>query len=510
MSEQWNDGRTNHSQNGEEPVEETYTPQNQNGEANQTDGVYRYHGGEKTYTDNSSYTYQSDTENAGGNGQPYNGQSYQNPYRNDQAYGGSEPPGMPQKKRSWGKIIGIPVAVILICAVIGGGAWGISRLTNSGETQVAEATTEAGTTDAQDESVVPASQVTSSNDATASVVDVADVVEANMSAMVAITTTEVYNNYNNYYDFFFGSSNGGQQEVTGAGSGIVIGDDGSELWIVTNNHVVSGADSVKVTFVDGTTVDAYVKGTNEDNDLGMVGVSMDSLSDDTKSSITRVELGDSDSLRLGEGVIAIGNALGLGQSVSIGVVSALGREVQMSNGTTMDNLIQTDAAINPGNSGGALLNMQGQLIGINVAKSTDTDVEGMGFAIAISQVRDIIDELTTEEPLEKVAEDQYPYLGVQLQDLDGTFSSMYGMPSGVLVYSVEENSPAAQGGIQTQDIITKFEGHSISSYDDLNEQMSYYAGGTTVTITVARLENGEYVEHDLSVTLGLRSDYQQQ
>ena len=509
MSEQWNDGRTNSSQNGEEPVVEAYTPQHPEG--GQAEGVYRHQGGEKTYTNNSGYTYQSSGENQNGSGQPYNGQSYQNPYRNGQAYGGSEPPRKPKRKRSWGKIIGIPVAVILICAVVGGGAWGISRLTKQGgETQVAEATTEAGTAATQGEPVVPTSQVTPSSDATASVVDVSDVVEANMSAMVAITTKEVYNNYNNYYDFFFGGGSGGQQEVTGAGSGIIIGDNGSELWIVTNNHVVSGADSVKVTFVDGTTVDAYVKGTNEDNDLGMVGVSMDSLSDDTKNAITRVELGDSDSLRLGEGVIAIGNALGLGQSVSTGVVSAMNREVQMSNGNTMENLIQTDAAINPGNSGGALLNMQGQLIGINVAKSTDTDVEGMGFAIPISQVRDIIDELTTEEPLEQVADDQYPYLGVQLRDLDGTFSSMYGMPSGVLVYSVEENSPAAQGGIQTQDIITKFEGHSISSYDDLNEQMSYYAGGTTVTITVARLENGAYVEHDLSVTLGLRSDYQQQ
>ncbi len=540
--------------------------QNQNFQE-ENNGTYRYWSGEKTYTSaagnpaggsqaegsratgsqteggqtagsqatgsratgSQTAGYQGSGSQAEGPGQPYNGQSYQNPYRSGAAYGGSasyggrssesgtayggpsygaggRPPKKPKKRIPWGKVVGIPVAVLLVCAVIGGAAWGISRLAASGEeTQVAENTTEAAT---QSEPVVPTSQVTPSGDASASVVDVSDVVEANMSAMVSITTTEVYDNYNYYYNYFFGGS-GGQQEVTGAGSGVIIGDNGSELWIVTNNHVVSGADSVKVTFVDGSTVDAYVKGVDEQHDVGMVGVSLSSMSQETVDSITKVTMGDSDSLRLGEGVIAIGNALGLGQSVSTGVVSALDRDVTTSN-SAMEGLIQTDAAINPGNSGGALLDMEGNLIGINVAKTAETDVEGMGFAIPISQVKDIIEELTTEEPREQVPEDQYPYLGVQLKNLDSNFASMYGMPSGILVYGVEEGSPAEAGGMHAQDIITAFEGHSVSNYDDLNEQLAYYAGGTTVTITVQRLENGQYVEHELTVTLGLKSDYQTQ
>ncbi len=499
MSEQWNENQRD-SQNGEEPSVKAYTPrENTSGSVTDASSVYRYQGGERTYTgehDSQSGFY----EQSG----PYSGQSGQNPYRDGQADSGGRPSKKPKKRISWGKVIGIPVGIVAICAIIGGATWGISRLKTSEDgTQVAEGTTQEAT---QGDPVISASQVTSSADTSASVMDVSDVVEANMSAMVAITTTEVYNNYDNYYNYFFG--NGGQQEVTGAGSGIIIGDNGSELWILTNNHVVSGADSVKATFVDGSTVDAYVKGTNENPDLAMVGVSMDSLSEDTINSITKVSMGDSDSLRLGEGVIAIGNALGLGQSVSTGVVSALDRDVQTSDGDTMEGLIQTDAAINPGNSGGALLDMEGNLIGINVAKTSDTDVEGMGFAIPISKVQDIIEELTTEEPREQVSEEQYPYLGVQLKDLDSNFSSMYGMPSGILVYAVEENSPAAEAGMQAQDIITKFDGHSVSNYTELNEQMSYYAGGTTVTITVERVENGQYVEHDLTVTLGLRSDYQ--
>ena len=505
MSEQWNENQKN-TQNGEEPRVEAYTPrENVSGSTSETSSVYRYSGGEKTYT-GEGYSQSRESQNGSSyQGQPYNGQSYQNPYRSGQAYSGGQKPKKPKKRIAWGKIVGISAGIVLICATIGGAAWGISRLTgNGGGTQVAAGTTEEAT---QGDPVIPTSQVTASSDATASVVDVSDVVEANMSAMVAITTTEVYNSYSNYYDYFVG--NGSQQEVTGAGSGIIIGDNGSELWILTNNHVVSGADSVKVTFDDGSTVDAYVKGTNENPDLAMVGVSMDSLSEDTVNSITKVSMGDSDSLRLGEGVIAIGNALGLGQSVSTGVVSALNRDVQTSDGGTMEGLIQTDAAINPGNSGGALLDMEGNLIGINVAKTSDTDVEGMGFAIPISQVTDIIEELTAAEPLQQVSEDQYPYLGVQLKDLDSNFSSMYGMPSGILVYAVEENSPAAAAGMQAQDIITKFDGHSVSNYSELNDRMSYYAGGTTVTITVERVENGKYVEHELTVTLGLRSDYQE-
>ncbi|MCJ7837259.1 trypsin-like peptidase domain-containing protein [Cuneatibacter sp. NSJ-177] len=525
MSEQWeNDNQQNHDNETVHP----YVPRQDAGRMQdntqggtsagadyQGEGIYRYQSGEKTYTSDSTshttaYSYQN--QNGNDNGQPYNGQSYQNPYRNGQAYGGGQPPKKPKKKKPWGKIIGIPVGIVLVCAIIGGAAWGIGRLMGGDEgPQVAQGTTtEAGSTKSPEtpaaESAIPTGQVKSNGSGQATVTDASDVVEASMPSVVAITSTIIYNNYSDYYGYFYGQ-NGGQKEVTGAGSGIIIGDNGTELWIVTNNHVVADSESLKVTFNDGTTVDAYIKGTDSENDLAVVGVSMDSLSEETKNSITKMELGDSDALRLGQGVIAIGNALGLGQSVSTGVISAVDREIQMSDGSSL-NLLQTDAAINPGNSGGALIDMNGKLIGINVAKYSDNEVEGMGFAIPISKAKDIIEELSAKEPRQKVSDDQYPYLGVQLKDLSSNYTSAYGIPSGVLVYSVEEGSPAAEGGLQTQDIITGFEGEKISTYDDLNKQLAYYSGGTTVTITVQRLEKGQYVEKELSVTLGLKSDYQ--
>ncbi|WP_434309903.1 S1C family serine protease [Hominifimenecus sp. rT4P-3] len=443
---------------------------------------------------------------------PYRSQSYQNPYQSGQGYGDSQPPKKPKKQKPWGKIIGIPIGIFLICAIIGGAAWGINRIMESGDrpqvaqgTSTAPETTKAPETGAP-ESAVPIGQVKSNSNSQAMVTDASDVVEASMPSVVAITSTMIYNNYNDYYGYFFGQ-NGGQREVSGAGSGIIIGDNGTELWIVTNNHVVKDSDSLKVTFNDGSTVDAYIKGTDSENDLAVVGVMLESLSEETKSGITKMELGDSDSLRLGQGVIAIGNALGMGQSVSSGVISAIDREIQTTDGMKM-TLLQTDAAINPGNSGGALIDMNGKLIGINVAKYTDSEVEGMGFAIPISHAKDIINELAAKEPRQKVPDEEYPYLGVQLKDLSSSYTSAYGIPSGVLVYSVEEGSPAAQGGLQNQDIITGFEGEKISVYDDLNKLLAYYPGGTVVTVTVQRLEQGQYVEKNLSITLGLKSDYQ--
>ena len=226
----------------------------------------------------------------------------------------------------------------------------------------------------------------------------------------------------------------------------------------------------------------------------------------TKSTITAIRMGDSDSLRLGESVIAIGNALGIGQSVTTGVVSALNREITTDEDTTLTT-IQTDAAINPGNSGGALLNSKGELIGINVAKSSESNTEGMGFAIPISFAKEIIENLTTMEPREVVSEDQYPYLGVQLKDMNSSVASSYGIPEGILVYSIEDDSPAARGGMMVQDIITAFNGVEVSTYEEMVSELQYYAGGTEVTITVQHLENGSYVEKELKVTLGLKSDY---
>ena len=437
----------------------------------------------------------------------------------------------PKKKGSAGKIIGIAAAMVLVVALVGGGAWAITRLISGGESQkqtvssTAESTEETAAeesgetgeteeTEASYETQIAQADTSDSNSEGSSssgvtLVDVSDVVTNVLPSVVAITNTYVYENY--FYDYF--NSGSSTYEVEGSGSGIILGDNGTELWIVTNNHVVEDATSLTITFCDDTTAEAYIKGTDEDNDLAMVGVLLSDLSDETKSSICAVELGDSDTLEMGEGVIAIGNALGFGQSVTTGVVSALNREVTMSDGTTM-TLIQTDAAINPGNSGGALLDSDGKLIGINVAKYSDSDVEGMGFAIPISQVKEILEELslssggsdTTEA--ETVSEDEYPYLGVQIRDVASSMIESYGMPEGIMVIYVEEDSPAEEAGIQANDIITAFEGETVTSYEELNELLQYVPGGTTVTITIMRIIDGAYTEMDVTVTLGYRVDYQ--
>ena len=345
--------------------------------------------------------------------------------------------------------------------------------------------------------------------------DVTQVVDVAMPAVVAITTKSVYDNYNSgdfnpFYYYFYGYGGQGNNqpyEVTGAGSGIIIGDDGTELWVVTNNHVVEGADTLTVTFGDETTVDGYVKGTDVQNDLAVVGVKLENLSDTTKSSIASIRMGDSDTLKLGETVIAIGNALGLGQSVSTGVVSAVNREITTSNGNTLTT-IQTDAAINPGNSGGALLDANGELIGINVAKDAETDVEGMGYAIPISSAKAIIEKLTTMEPRVAVSEDDYPYMGVQLNDVSATVAQAYNIPEGVMVYAVTDDSPAKAAGLLEQDVIVEFNGTKVSTYDALVNELQYCKGGDTVSIKVMRVENGSYQEKELSMTLGFKKDHQ--
>ena len=328
-----------------------------------------------------------------------------------------------------------------------------------------------------------------------------------MPAIVSITSTVVYQNFSQFGYNPFGM--GGTYTATGAGSGVIIGDDGTDILIVTNNHVVEDSDSLTVTFCNETTADAAIKGTNATNDLAVVAVPLSSLDDSTLDVIRCIEIGDSDSLVLGQRVIAIGNALGLGQSVTTGVISAMSRQITTDEGTTM-NLLQTDAAINPGNSGGALLDASGKLIGINVAKSGISGSEGVGFAIPITGAKEIITELVHQQTRKKVDESQYPYLGVKLQDINSSIARMYNMPVGIMVYSLEPDSPAEKAGIRKNDIITKFDGQTVRAYSDLSGLLPYYAGGTTVEISVQRFENGEYSEVVIPVTLGLKSDYSEQ
>ena len=315
-----------------------------------------------------------------------------------------------------------------------------------------------------------------------------------LPSVVAITNTATYN-----YNFGFYSY---EDEVKGSGSGIVIGKNETELLIVTNYHVIEGANSLTVTFVDGETVQAYTKGTAPDNDLAVVAVMLKDMKAETKAAITIASLGSEKEVEVGHKVVAIGNALGYGQVLTVGYVSAVNREVKIENKVL--TLIQTDAAINPGNSGGALLNMNGEVIGINSAKYSDTNVEGMGFAIPISLVREIIDDLMTRETLIKVGKDEKGYIGVGLQTSSG---SAYGMPNGAYVTTVIENGPAVNSGLLPGDIITKLEDISIATREDLLDALDYYKGGTTVNLTVQRRVDGTFQEMQIQVTLGYRKDY---
>ena len=325
--------------------------------------------------------------------------------------------------------------------------------------------------------------------------DVSNVVEKVMPAMVSIVNnyTETANVFGQKYT----------QEEAASGSGIIVGKTDDELLIVSNNHVVESADTLTVTFIDGSEATAQIKGLDSDMDLAVIAVSLSDLSDDTQNAITVATLGNSDDLKLGEPVIAIGNALGYGQSVTNGIVSALNREITLENGST-GSFIQTNAAINPGNSGGALLNMNGEVIGINSNKIGGTTVEGMGYAIPITSASPIIADLMERQTRSKVAEDEVGYIGISLQEVTAQISQMYNMPEGIYVVSVEDGSAAANAGIMKGDIITKFDGNRITSYSDLQNVLQYYAAGDSASVTVQRPQNGEYVSVDLNLTLGSR------
>ena len=328
--------------------------------------------------------------------------------------------------------------------------------------------------------------------------DVKDVVKRVMPAMVSII-----NNYTQTSTTIWGQTYSESGEASG--SGIIVSQNDTELLIVTNNHVVEDADSLTVTFIYGTEAHAVIKGLDADMDLAVIAVPLEELDEETKSSITIATLGDSDNLELGEPVIAIGNALGYGQSVTDGIISALNRELTLSDGST-GIFIQTNAAINPGNSGGALLNINGEVIGINSNKIGGTAIEGMGYAIPITSASPIIADLMERQTRTvKVAEEQMGYMGVTLQNFTNEFSQLYGVPQGVFVYSVEPGLAADKAGIIKGDIIVNFDGQKISSRIDLQNILQYYAAGETVEIEVKRIQNGEYVSHKLEITLGSKS-----
>lgn len=340
---------------------------------------------------------------------------------------------------------------------------------------------------------------------------VSEVAANAMPSLVTISTMTVEEMRN-----FFGGTQ--QYEVEGAGTGVIVGENDTELLIATNYHVVEGATSLSVGFVDEQSAEAQVKGTDVDNDLAVVSVKLSDIPDDTMDQIKIATIGDSDELQLGDQVVAIGNALGYGQSVTSGYVSALDRDLTLTyeDGTTITStgLIQTDAAINSGNSGGALLNMNGELIGINEAKSSSTSsgasVDNVGFAIPIDKAQSSLQEMMNQETRDKVDEDQASYLGIQGSDVSAEVSELYGVPSGVVVEEVVENGPAAEAGIQKGDIITEFDGRTISSMEQLQQTLEYYAAGEEVDVTVQRSDNGAYQEQTLTIPLGSAAELQNQ
>lgn len=320
--------------------------------------------------------------------------------------------------------------------------------------------------------------------------DISDVVEEVMPAMVSIV-----NNYTNTGYSIWGQTY--TQPGASSGSGIIVEENESELLIVSNNHVVDGAEVLEVTFIDGTTAQAAIKGVDEDMDLAVVAVPLDSLSAETRDAITIATLGDSENLKLGQPVIAIGNALGTGQSVTDGIVSALNRELTMDDGS-QGTYIQTNAEINEGNSGGALLNIRGEVIGINSVKIAGARVEGMGYAIPISSASPIIAGLMKD----RVPEEEAGYMGITMQEITDQVIQMYHMPQGVFVYDVEEGSAAQAAGIMKQDIIVQFDDRKITSFTSLKSALQYYKAGETATVTVMRQVNGEYAALELEITLG--------
>lgn len=347
--------------------------------------------------------------------------------------------------------------------------------------------------------------------------DVSEIASEALPSIVSITTKSVQEvqNYFGMYGMYGYAPQQQEQEVEGSGSGIIVGKNDDELLIATNYHVVEGADTLSVAFTDGNAVEASVKGFDEERDLAVVSVSLDDVKDDTMDAISIANIGSSDDLKVGEQVVAIGNALGYGQSVTTGIVSAKNRRMDSDNNTVTDgsddssdgvNLIQTDAAINPGNSGGALLNMEGEVVGINSAKLASTEVEGMGYAIAISDVTDILQNLMNETSRDKLDDSEHGVLGIKGSSVSSEAVQMYGIPAGVFVKKVTEGGAADKAGLKANSVITEFNGKTVSSINQLIEYLSYYEPDEEVELTVQVPHGTSYKEETVKVTLDENTD----
>ena len=408
-----------------------------------------------------------------------------------------------RKGSAFKRVVGISAAALLFGTVAGGTMFGVNNLaTNLIQT---EEETVAHSKKASEVSTVELKEastaVTTANSSSPTVADVSPIVESAMPSVVAIKGTTSVEAYS-----WFGEDQ--SYDAASSGSGIIIGKNDTELLIVTNNHVVEDTKDLSVVFIDNEEVKAAIKGRDSDNDIAIIAVKLADIKPETIEKIGVAQMGDSDELKVGQGVVAIGNALGYGQSVTVGYVSAVDREVTTKD-SSIKNLLQTDAAINPGNSGGALLNMSGEVIGINTAKYASTEVEGMGYAIPISKVKDIIADLSSKETRsDKVDEAKQGYLGIQGKNIGEEVAEAYDMPRGVYVYKIVENSSAANSDLREKDIITKIDAQSVKSMEDLKDILSYYKSGEKIKLTVQRLNDSTYEEKEIEITLSDRSALQ--
>lgn len=425
--------------------------------------------------------------------------------RVNRSYIPEEPKERKGKKKSSiaAKVAGITASALLFGSVAGATMFGVN-LAAGKMTEALYPTVK------QSETLAQAPTPTADDDSgdvitTAAYMDVSAIVKKAMPSVVAITNKQVYQSNS----WFFGPT---QYEGQSSGSGIIIGQNDTELLVVTNNHVVEDSTELKVTFIDNNTVDAAIKGTDSESDLAVIAIQKKDIPESTLAEISIAAIGDSDILEAGQGVVAIGNALGYGQSTTVGYISALNREVQTKDSSSGQvitrNMIQVDAAINPGNSGGALLNMKGEVIGINAAKYSSTEVEGVGYAIPITYAEEIIGDLMNRQTRIVVDEKDQGYLGIQGQNVTQQMAQAFGMPRGVYVYKILEGGAAADSELKEKDIITKIDGSSVKSMSDLQEMLTYFKGDSTVTLTVQRLVDGEYQEKNVDVKLGYRVDAQ--
>ena len=410
------------------------------------------------------------------------------------------------------KVGTIALSAVLFGSVAGGTFQAVNYFAGS---RTAASTT---TTQTTSNSSLLKDAATSSGSASTGTLDVSTIAKNAMPSIVSITNKSVQEVQNYFSMFGYGAQTPQTEETTSCGSGIIIGKNDTELLIVTNNHVVDGADTLSVSFVNNQVCEANIKGTDSDNDLAVIAVPLSEIPDDTMNSIAIATMGDSDSVHVGEQVVAIGNALGYGQSVTTGIISAANRVIDgnsssdggtdgtasdsASNDTTGKTYLQTDAAINPGNSGGALLNMNGEVIGINSAKLASTEVEGMGYAIPVSRVSDIIENLMNEQTRTKVSSENQGTLGIKCLDVSSQIQQAYSMPAGIYISEVTSGGAAEKAGLKSGYVLTSFDGHSVTSTNELKSLLSYYSAGETVEVEAQVPDNGSYETKTFSLTLG--------